>query len=249
MDFKSLFDSLDKATDILNVGRLIFYTSAGFCGILPVGMTLRMLAQGRLVPYWQQFLADVKACSDHWVVWFAALVLGFVIAAVAYALTSFKPAPREQIDPESYDYQYPRLFSGGIKDPQKAAPKDYAAWLISEYYRYLEIVWFIPYAILLSLPVYALYSLLYLFRTIGGGEVTQFNAGHLAFVVWTIASVVAWSIVWPRFWLPRIMQPVYESWVTARRAAIAGLKDFMDSPKASAVNAAREITAPQKEGS
>ena len=32
---KSLIDGLDKITDILNVGRLIFYTSAGFCATLP----------------------------------------------------------------------------------------------------------------------------------------------------------------------------------------------------------------------
>jgi hypothetical protein len=42
--FKSAVDSADKITDILNVGRLIFYTAAGFSAILPAAMSLRLLA-------------------------------------------------------------------------------------------------------------------------------------------------------------------------------------------------------------
>jgi hypothetical protein len=232
MDFKSLFDSLDKATDILNVGRLIFYTAAGFCGVLPVSMSLCFLAQdlGKPKPYWEQFLSDLATCAGHYQIWLVALVFGFVIASVAYARTTFKLVPTTTIDKESYEYQYPRLFSGGIPDGKQGVPKDYAAWLVSEYYRYLEIIWYIPYALLLSLPVYALYSLTYLVRMIGRAEGSVLNAAHLAFALWTIFSVVAWYIVWPKFWLPRVIQPIYESWVSARRLAIAGLTDFINKP-------------------
>ncbi|MFL6386996.1 MAG: hypothetical protein ACJ71U_05865 [Terriglobales bacterium] len=251
MDFKSLFDSLDKVTDILNLGRLVFYTATGYLGVLPVCMTLHMLAQtqGPLAPYWRQFLYDLIACSSRYEVWIAALVFGFVIVGVAYALTNFKPAPREAIDQESYDYQYPRLFSGGVTDAQRAMTKDYAAWLISEYYRYVEIVWYIPYAVFLSLPVYALYSFTYLFCTLGKVADTTFNAAHLAFGLWTIAAVLAWSIVWPRFWLPKIVQPVYDSWVSARRAGIAGLKNFVGDNMASEGKTplGQETSVPAKE--
>jgi hypothetical protein len=232
MDFKSLFDSLDKATDILNVGRLIFYTAAGFCGVLPVSMSLWLLAQQeKLKPYWAQFLSDMATCAGQYPIWLVALVFGFVIASVAYARTTFKPAPITTIDKEGYEYQYPRLFSGGISDGRQGVPKDYAAWLISEYYRYLEIVWYIPYALLLSLPVYALYSLIYLVRMIGT-EGSVLDAAHIAFALWTIFWVVAWYIVWPILWLPRVVQPIYESWVSARRLAIAGLIDFIGKPQA-----------------
>jgi hypothetical protein len=215
-------------------------------------MTLHMLAQEQepRASYWRQFLSDLIACSSRYEVWIAALVFGFVIVVVAYALTSFKPAPREQIDPESYDYQYPRLFSGGVKDAQKATSKDYAAWLISEYYRYVEIVWYIPYAVLLSLPVYALYSFTYLFCTLGQAADTTFNAAHLAFGLWTMASILAWSIVWPQFWLPKIVQPVYENWISASRAGIAGLKNFVGDNMASdgKTPSCNETPVPAKEG-
>src|SRR3954453_2651292 len=116
MDFKSLFDSLDKATDILNIGRLIFYTAAGFCGVLPVSMCLWMLAQDQLEPYWRQFLFDMAACAGHYQVWLVALGFGFVSGSGALACTKLKHPPATTIDKESYEYQYPRLFSGGKSD-------------------------------------------------------------------------------------------------------------------------------------
>jgi hypothetical protein len=109
--------------------------------------------------------------------------------------------------------------------------KDYAAWLISEYYRYLEIAVFIPYGILLSLPIYSLYSLVYLIRTVRHSEALVLNAGHVAFALWTLVAVLAWKVVWPDFWVPRVAEPLYKGWVVARRSAIAGLKDFMGDPK------------------
>jgi hypothetical protein len=229
MDFKALFDSLDKLTDILNVGRLIFYTSAGFCGVLPVAMSLRLLACNTPLPYWRQFVADVVACGKHPMVWFTALVFGFVIASVAFLLVECKSVPHKEIEKDGYDYQYPRLFSGGV--PDKSASKDYAAWLISEYYRYYEIVTCLPFGVLLALPVFSLYSLVYLIRTSEQSVGFSFTAAHLAFALWTLASIVAWDFAWPEFWMPKIAQPMYEAWAQARRSAIQGLIDFTDKPQ------------------
>jgi hypothetical protein len=85
--FKSATDSLEKLTDILNAGRLIFYTASGFCAILPVAMGLRLLACERPQKYWIQFVTDLRACITHWELWVAALIFGFVIANLATALS------------------------------------------------------------------------------------------------------------------------------------------------------------------
>src|ERR1700692_116635 len=109
MDFKAFSDGLDKLTDILNVGRLIFYTAAGFCVSLPLAMSLRMLAHDPLQPYWGQLLSDMSACAQYPAVWLVALVLGFLIATVAFALISPDDPPQEAFDKEAYSYQFPRL--------------------------------------------------------------------------------------------------------------------------------------------
>src|SRR5260370_22621019 len=165
--WKEITDSLDKLTDILNVGRLVFYTAAGFCATLPCAMTLRLLGKENPRPYWSQFLSDMIAGSRRVEVWLVALVAGFLIASIAFTLVKLRNPPHQEFDKETYDYQYARLFSGGVQ-PEKS--KDYAACLISEYYRYLEIVWYIPAGILFALPVWALYSLVYLARAWQAGS-------------------------------------------------------------------------------
>ncbi|MDP9121301.1 MAG: hypothetical protein M3O15_08020 [Acidobacteriota bacterium] len=232
MDFKAFSDGLDKLTDILNVGRLIFYTAAGFCVSLPLAMGLRMLAHEKLQPYWGQFLSDMAACAKHPGVWLIALVLGFLVASVAGAVVDFDEPPHETFDKESYSYQFPRLFSGGVHD--KGTSKDYAAWLISEYYRYFEIVLYIPSGILVALPIFAVYPLLYIVRSSANSPAFSFTAAHWAIALWTLGTVVAWGIVWPRFWRPNVVKPIYETWVSARRSTIAGLQEFVTDSTAKA---------------
>lgn len=226
---KSLFDSVDKVTDILNVGRLVFYTSAGFCGLLPVVMSVRLLGLATVNhAYWPQFYSDLVACAKSPSVWMAAVIAGFVIANLAntVVMKQFRPPPPREIKPDFYSYQYPRLFSGGIR-PKDGSSKDYAAWLVSEYYRYVEIAVFIPYGILLSLPLYAAYTLLYLVLSPVSVPGLIPNGGHYAFAFWTVIAAFAWTAWWPEFWMPRVAEPVYQSWVNARRAAIQGLIDFV----------------------
>jgi hypothetical protein len=222
--WKEITDSLDRLTDILNVGRLIFYTAAGFCATLPCAMTLRLLGKDGPQPYWTQFLSDLTAGSRSLEVWLVSLVSGFIISSVVSTMAETPEPARKELDTESYGYQYPRLSSGGVQ-PDKG--KDYAAWLVSEYYRYLEIVWYIPAGIMLAFPVLALYSLVYLAYAWHAGS-PAFGAGHLAFAFWLLAAILAWDVVWPRFWMPKIIQPLYEYWVQVRHSTIAGLKEFVE---------------------
>jgi len=232
MDFKAFSDGLDKLTDILNVGRLVFYTAAGFCVSMPIAMSMRMLAHAKLQPYWGQFLSDMAACSKHPGVWLVALVVGFLVASVAGEVVKFEPPPHRMFNKEEYSYQFPRLFSGGT--PDKSTSKDYAAWLISEYYRYFEIVLFIPSAVLVALPVFTMYSLIYIARTSEQSAAFSFTAAHWAFALWMLAAVVAWDIVWPHFWRPMVVKPIYETWVYTRRSTIAGLMEFVAEPTVTA---------------
>jgi hypothetical protein len=228
MDFKSFSDGLDKLTDILNVGRLVFYTAAGFCLSLPLAMTLRLLAQPRPAQYWTQFLADATACARHPGLWAFALVLGFLVASVAFALVDFAEPARRSPETDGYNYQYPRLFSGGM--PDKTSAKDYAAWLISEYYRYYEITVYIPYAIRLSLPIYAAYTLIFLLRSGAAAAPAgglSLGAGHVALGLWALVAGLVWHYLWFDFWLPKVAHPIYDAWVVARREAIAGLQAFV----------------------
>lgn len=227
---KSLFDGLDKITDILNVGRLIFYTSAGFFGILPATMLIRLLGEGPPFPYWKQFEMDLVACTRKLDVWLAALVFGFVIATVAYVAV-FKKLKRpeaEEPDTAGFEYQYARLSSGG---EQPKGERDFAAWWVSEYYRYAEIAVYIPFGILLSLPFYSLYSLVYLIRVSNPANPFVFGPAHWAFALWAVAAVVAWGIVWPRYWIPAIVTPIYEDSVYALHNVTAGLIQLMKEPR------------------
>jgi hypothetical protein len=204
----------------LNIGRLLFYTIAGFCAALPVAMCLLLLGQSHVTAtYWVQFVSDLVRSSRHFEVWIAGLIFGFIIAVLADATVD---CPKEQDKTYSYAYQYPRLYSGGVR-AKDGASKDYAAWLISEYYRYYEIAVFIPYGLLLSLPVYAIYSLFY---SVG----TAWNA--VGFVVlWAAAFVVAWKAFW-NLWVPQVAKKVHAGWVEARHNAIDGLKEFVGSEPA-----------------
>jgi hypothetical protein len=240
---KAVIDGLDKITDILNLGRLIFYTAAGFCASLPVAVGLRLLACEHPQKYWLQFVTDLRACTEHWELWVAALIFGFVIANLANSVVMdrFARPPRppagsekEKEEKDSYPYSYARLCCGGVCPTPGATSakdtKDYAAWLISEYYRYVEIVVFIPYGILLSLPVYSLYSLVWVL-TARPSKAFVLHSGHVAFAVWTLGSLLAWKVAWSDFWVPRVAEPLYKGWVIARRSAIAGVQDFMGDPK------------------
>ncbi|MBZ5636586.1 MAG: hypothetical protein LAO55_25965 [Acidobacteriia bacterium] len=224
---KSLIDGFDKVTDILNVGRLLFYTTAGFCAVLPLAMCILLLGHDNVpYSYWVQFMSDLVKSSRQFAVWIASLIFGFIISVLANAMYQPKSVPEEQAIPQSYAFQYPRLYSGGVQRTG-STPKDYAAWLVSEYYRYFEIALFIPYGLLLSLPVYSLYSLAYLIRTTSHAKGFVLDTSYFAFPIWTFGSGLAWTVLWPDFWLPQVVQKTYEDWVRAKRNAIKGLEQFV----------------------
>jgi len=223
---KALIDGLDKITDILNIGRLLFYSAAGFCALLPAAMCLMLLSHGDVVqPYWTQFVSDLGRSAHHWGVWFAGLIFGFIISVLANAIFDFRPGDGA-VDAQFYAYLYPRLFSGGIK-PKEGEHKDFAAWLISEYYRYYEIALFVPYGLMLSLPLYTTYSLIFLVRSSYQSKGFFLGGEYLAFPLWAFGCALIWTRFWPDFWLPRVVQPTYSGWIWAKRNTAEGLEKFV----------------------
>jgi hypothetical protein len=221
----SLLNGFDKLTDILNVGRLIFYTSSGFCTILPGAMIIRLLEHGPSNKYWVQFTSDLIACATKGAVWIAALVLGFVLANLAYAalLNKLVAPAGEPPKTQGLAYHYPRLSAGG------AAPTtehDLAAWWISEYYRYVEIAAYIPFALLLSLPLYSLYSLVYLILKCNPAQPFIIGPAHCAFAAWALLAVLGWGIAWPRYWVPAVITPISTASDQALSELVAGQIEF-----------------------
>src|SRR5579871_5791225 len=106
---KALIDGLDKITDILNIGRLLFYTAAGFFAVLPAAMCLVLLSHDALQPYWTQFFSDLKGAAEHWQVLLLALICGFIVSVLANAVFEFSPGDGT-VNEQFYPYLYPRLF-------------------------------------------------------------------------------------------------------------------------------------------
>ncbi len=224
---KALIDGFDKITDILNIGRLLFYTAAGFCVILPAAMCLILLSRsGAQGVYWTQFVSDLSRSAHRLDVWLAALIFGFIISVLANAIFDFDSGDGT-VSEQFYPFMYPRLFNGGIK-PKDGANKDFAAWLISEYYRYFEIALFIPYGLMLSLPLYVAYSFIFLVRDFYSQAPVPIGGEHFAFPIWVFGSAVLWTWFWPEYWLPRVVQSAFSGWIQAKLNAAAGLKQFVD---------------------
>lgn len=222
---KEFFGALDKITDILNLGRLIFYTAAGFPPVLALAMILRTVAlEDR--NYWVQFNSDAVACSKSWAVWLAAMVAGFMIANVVYA-RYMKGLSKPSVDREArtgFVYQYPMMRTGRLKRPSDEKDFDFAAWLISEYYRYVEIAIYIPYGVLLSLPLLVVYSCARLL--LDAQHPARLDAGLFALALWLVTAALGWTVWWRDFWLPKIAGPVYQTFEFANAELIAGIQNY-----------------------
>ncbi len=224
---KDLFGGADKVTDILNLGRLIFYTAAGLPPILASAMILRMMGGEFDAAYWSQFGADFLACIRSIEVWVAALVVGFLVANLGYvrALSTLQSKPEDsEIDTSGFAYQYPRLRSGRVARGSGEADFDFAAWLIHEYYRYLEIAVYIPYGVLLSFPLLSLYSFVCVVRAANTPD--RLDACFIGFGMWAAATAAGWSYGWRGYWLPNVATPIYRIYVQASAQIIQGVQDY-----------------------
>jgi MFS family permease len=227
---KQLSDGIAKLSDIFNLGRLVFYTAAGallvypaVAGVAALKGPLRGEALGELVTAGEKL--------DWQAMLLASVVAGFVIAAYGFARVLTPAAPHVKaasesrpVDRRSYPFRYPQLRNG--------QNQDWDAWLIQEYFRFVEIVAYVPLGLLGGLAAVAVYAGAYVIAWAAGGHGVELGAPHVAFAAVAAAFAFCAFFVWPRFWVPRVVYPVLEAYHRAKEGLIDALDEAKVAPAA-----------------
>ena len=224
---KDFFDQIKSVTDILNVGRLIFYPFAGALVVVPLYLILRLALVDPAPTLSAQLLIDARhvtmtSWSVTWILIGSSMIIGFLIATIGFSMLSDLASrmPAEVLTPlspesTSFTYNYPLL--------RQNEAEDYATWLISEYYRYIEIATYIPLGGIIGLGLVGVYVLVFLLKDFAGPR-AGFTEAHAAFlfifVVWMVVAL--WF--WPEVWLKRVVAPIVQTYVDSKRKIIAGVK-------------------------
>lgn len=224
---KQLFSSTDKLFDILNVGRLIFYTSAGLLTFYPLLMIVNLMIMTNSPTYFESLRSAAGAVTQPWLAFYGSLVVGFVVAKVAFVKIVYPLFVQESDDlkayipePNNFNYLYPQLKNNH-------SDEDYQAWLLAEYYRYVEIAAIIPLGFYLGLGGMLGFTVLYLLvNGIPGGSVSAVYPALLATLFLSVSMAVLRYVVWPYYWCKEILAPTIAAYVRAKIALIEGLKDF-----------------------
>jgi len=235
---KEILDQLKGPfTDILNVGRIIFYPFGGALIVLPLYMILRLLlvmgepgaSPALTTSFFTQMSIDLKHITmASWPVTFALLassvVVGFLLATVGFPMVLDglsadvnTEVEREPLAQSSFSYNYPLLRNNKDKE-------DYAGWLISEYYRFIEIATYIPLGGIIGLMLSEVYVGVFLLGDFARSGSPGLTAAHTMFLILLGALVVIKYYVWPEIWAKRVLIPVLRNYLRAKRNLINGLE-------------------------
>ena len=222
---KELFGGVDKLLGIFNLGRLVFYTAAGFLAVYPAFAALEILA----CPLRGHPLAELVRWSPNGSfdrIGFAAIVMGFLVASygfvqfVAPAGDAVKARVAQvPIDRSSYPFRYCQLHRGDAK-------VDYEGWIIGEYFRFVEIVAYVPLGLIAGLAVTLGYTAVYALLWAAEGRYGPAPGVPLRDFIAT-AAVFAFTaaIAWPRFWIPLVVERVIEIHHAAKIGLLAALDE------------------------
>ena len=227
---KELFSSW---TDVLNLGRLIFYPFAGAVIVIPLSMLYRLLVDpSPELEFWSQLSRNSThltqpSGAELALLFIGSIVAGFLVAIVGYAMVispigseameDIKKQQRDPIEEYSIAYYYPWLSD---VEPKQ---KDYLSWLISEYYRFVEIATFIPLSMIIGLGIVETYVFSFLCIDFARPGIAGFTAAHRAFLGLLVLSAFIWFYAWPQVWAPRVIKPVIRSYLVAKRELIQGI--------------------------
>jgi hypothetical protein len=208
-----------QQTGTFKLGRVVFYPFAGVTPALAVFMLLISLSHPLKETFEAQVSRDVDAV-DLVLLWFTALVSGFLVVAGAF-VTVIKDlsAHTDVTDFLPGNFSFPLRYPV-IKGDQS---ESYDSWLISEYYRYVEVAVYIPLGVLLSLPIFSIYCAVYLLRQAGTYPTAGFSAGHSVFLSACVITVSAWLFVWP-YYRTAVLVPLYLCYEQAKKALMIGVK-------------------------
>lgn len=220
-------DQITKAvgglTDVFNLGRLIFYSAAGALIAYPVAAGLMVLAGPLKGQLFAELVAQAVLLTPAAMAG-ASVIVGFVISGAGFVIVLGPIVPRVKaraearpIDRRGYPYRYPLL--------RNKPGTDYDAWLIQEYFRFVEIVAYIPLGLMGGLAALLLYAAAYVVAWTAAGHGLHPGAPHAAFLlIATTWSACAFGL-WPHYWLPRVVEPVLETYHRAKLGISAALEE------------------------
>jgi hypothetical protein len=226
--FKELLEILSKIPDILNVGRLVFYSAAGFFAFYPVVMIYRTLAKKELMPFFEHLMetAPIGNAVDYVLIYLGSLIVGFLIASVGFAAVIYPNSVKVKFQLDSlgeYTNSYPFIYPRLCNDESK---KGYDDWLITEFYRYVEIVTYIPMGLLLGIVFLIVYTIIYLFRYSVVKPFTGSAEGYVFLIFLSVLLGFLWFFAWKEFWMPKVIEPTIYFHSKAKFLLIHGLEDY-----------------------
>jgi hypothetical protein len=224
---KDFFDQLKSITDIFNAGRLIFYPFAGALAVIPFYLFARILIVSLQPELDAQLRRDLDSMAYSW--WsqagivLAAIVVGFLIAVAGFSMLErtggslAQDLARENPNRNtSFTYNYPLL--------RQNKSEDYAAWLIAEYYRYVEIATYILLGAMAGLGLMTLYVLVFVLRQFADEAAAVTASAYVVLVLLVAACIFVKGYLWPELWMKRVIVPGLRSFLLAKRNLIEGVK-------------------------
>jgi len=191
-------------------------------------MILRLALADPAPTLMAQLLIDARhvtitSWSVTWLLVATSLIMGFLIAIIGFStvlVDLVQRLPSEVLVPfgpenTSFTYNYPLL--------RKNKNEDYATWLISEYYRYIEIATYIPLGAIIGLALLDVYVFLFLVKDFAS-PVSGLTEAHFVFLLLFVAWVAVAVWFWPEIWLKRVVAPAVQSYIDSKRKLIAGVK-------------------------
>jgi hypothetical protein len=184
---KEFFDQIRSIADIMNIGRLIFYTFAGALTAIPLYMILSLLlidgtSAPSLFTQMRYDLRNITVSAGSFVSWslaWTSLIAGFLLAVVGFplALVGVGAIVDQRMDKEPSDTKYSFPFNYPFL--RNTANEDYAAWLISNYYRYVEITVYIPLGAVVGLALLEVYVFIFLIGDFARPGLPGLTATHI----------------------------------------------------------------------
>lgn len=225
----SIFNNVDKFLDILNIGRLIFYTAAGFLAVYPIYMILNLptLSEDNPENFFMSFAKVSQSINEHYfILVYASLVAGFLIASVGFTviIAQLEKSINEELinfepSEDGFSYNYKLLRNNEEEE-------DYKAWLISESFRYVEIVLYVPMGFIIGLIFLAGYTIIYPFY-MGIEQLSMADIGNVVGFLLFISTLISLLVfyVWPNFWCPSVVKKTLYTYQVSKKSLIRGLKD------------------------
>ncbi len=219
----SLWQALNKLLDNFNLGRSIIYTLAGTLFLLPLWLLARIPFDPSGATLAARLSADLSVLGRNLApALIFAYLAGMALAAAVYPMISAQqeavvaqlPRGRESVSAvwNNLNYNF-RLL---------ATERPALDWLISEYFRFVEVVVYLPVAALAGLLLSGLWAALL---------VPALGKVALTLCAGLLMIFLALLLMFRQLWVPKVILPTIGAYVMARNHLIMGLRHAADEPE------------------